>query len=260
MSVSEAQFKLIQEELKSLEVRENITILWASESGSRAWGFESTDSDYDVRFIYLRSSDDYLKVSPTRDVIELPISEELDISGWDLTKALGLLRKSNPALLEWLQSPIVYQEQAGFRDSFWTLCQEYFCQISCTYHYSSMAKRNCRSYLEADTIRLKRYFYMLRPILSTQWLRERGEIAPMQFETLVNELVPDGKIKKLINDLIERKRSGVELGEAPVIPELSAFILEKMECFKGVKKNTEITTPWLPLDNYFRETLKQSAK
>ena len=91
--------------------------MWACESGSRAWGFPSVNSDYDVRFVYLRRTEDYLRASPLRDVIEIPISDELDISGWDLPKALGLFRKSNPPLLEWLQSPIVYQQEKVFIDA-----------------------------------------------------------------------------------------------------------------------------------------------
>ena len=107
MSIYPAQTRLICSELEVLAARERITILWACESGSRAWGFESTDSDFDVRFIYLRRSEDYLRVSPMRDVIEVPISGDLDFSGWDLPKALRLLRKSNPPLVEWMQSPFV---------------------------------------------------------------------------------------------------------------------------------------------------------
>jgi len=249
------QFDLITSELKTLAAKESVTILWACESGSRAWGFESVDSDYDVRFIYVRRRNDYLRASPMRDVIEIPVSDSLDISGWDLPKALGLLRKSNPPLLEWLQSPIVYSEFPGFRQGFWNLCQDYFCPRACMYHYLSMAERNRRSYLSSGTIRLKRYFYMLRPILSCQWLTERGSIAPMEFGVLLDELVPNGSVREIIDELLDRKRAGFELGEAPVIPELSRFIIEKMETFQEVVKGTEFTKEWEPIDNYFRTIL-----
>ena len=187
--IAPTQIDLIRSEIDNLSSKEQVSILWACESGSRAWGFESTDSDYDVRFIYLREQDDYLRVSSLRDVIEMPISDDLDISGWDLPKALGLLRKSNPPLLEWLQSPIIYAEVPGFRDSLWDLSQRYFCPRACMYHYMSMADRNRRTYLDASTIRLKRYFYMLRPVLACEWLTERGSVVPMQFGTLLDELV-----------------------------------------------------------------------
>ena len=99
----------ILHQLQQLEKTEGITILHAVESGSRAGGFPSPDSDYDVRFIYVRSCEAYLRLEKRRDVLELPIDEELDISGWDLDKALRLLHGSNPTLFEWCQSPIVYK-------------------------------------------------------------------------------------------------------------------------------------------------------
>jgi predicted nucleotidyltransferase len=102
--------KLILEQLEQIEQEEQVTILYACESGSRAWGFPSQDSDYDVRFIYLHKPEWYLSIYDKRDVIERPINNMLDINGWDLRKALNLFRKSNPPLLEWLQSPIQYKE------------------------------------------------------------------------------------------------------------------------------------------------------
>ena len=258
--IAPTQKDLIRSEIDKLSSKEQVSILWACESGSRAWGFESTDSDYDVRFIYLREQDDYLRVSSLRDVIEMPISDDLDISGWDLTKALGLLRKSNPPLLEWLQSPIIYAEVPGFRDSLWDLSQRYFCPRACMYHYMSMADRNRRTYLDASTIRLKRYFYMLRPVLACEWLTERGSVVPMQFGTLLDELLPHGPVRSIIDDLLDRKRAGIELGEGPVIPELSNFIVQKMETFKEIVKGTEFTEPWEPLDDYFRQILSTVAQ
>jgi predicted nucleotidyltransferase len=87
---------------------EDVVVLLAVESGSRAWGFSSKDSDYDARFIYLRRPEAYLSIRAPRDVIERRIVDEVDVNGWDLRKALGLLMKSNPPLLEWLQCPIIY--------------------------------------------------------------------------------------------------------------------------------------------------------
>ena len=103
--------QLIHSRLIEIEAKNAIKIVYACESGSRAWGFPSANSDYDVRFIYIRPVDWYLSIYEKRDVIEYPIDEQLDISGWDLKKALQLLRKTNPPLLEWLGSPIVYLEE-----------------------------------------------------------------------------------------------------------------------------------------------------
>lgn len=115
----------IQEQLRRIEESENIKILLAVESGSRAWGFASPDSDYDVRFVYIRRPEDYLRLDVVRDVIELPIDDVLDINGWDLQKTLRLLHKSNPTLFEWFSSPIVYQK-TEFADKFRELMMHYF--------------------------------------------------------------------------------------------------------------------------------------
>ena len=115
----------IQKELAQIEQTQNVRILLAVESGSRAWGFASPDSDYDVRFIYVRPKDAYLRLQKHRDVIELPINDALDINGWDLTKTLRLLHKSNPTLFEWGASPIVYLE-TDFAARFKSVMGRYF--------------------------------------------------------------------------------------------------------------------------------------
>ena len=117
----------IQEQIRRIEESENIKILLAVESGSRAWGFASPDSDYDVRFVYIRRPEDYLRLDAIRDVIELPIDDILDINGWDLQKTLRLLYKSNPTLFEWFSSPFVYQE-TEFADKLRDLMMHYFHQ------------------------------------------------------------------------------------------------------------------------------------
>ena len=103
--------KSIIESIQSIEKDEHVVAFYVCESGSRAWGFPSSDSDYDVRFLYMHPVDWYLSIEPKRDVIEKPIDNQLDINGWVLKKALSLFRKSNPPLLEWLGSPIIYQEK-----------------------------------------------------------------------------------------------------------------------------------------------------
>lgn len=75
--------EVIQEKLREIELRENVKVLYAVESGSRAWGVASPDSDYDVRFIYVRNQKDYLRLDEVRDVIEWQLDEVLDINGWD---------------------------------------------------------------------------------------------------------------------------------------------------------------------------------
>ena len=157
--------KLILEKLAEIEERENIKILHCVESGSRAWGFASPDSDYDVRFIYVRPKEFYLRLDKTRDVIEWQLDDTLDINGWDLSKALSLLYKSNPTLFEWNSSPIVYKTTKEW-EQIATIINKYFVAKSGLYHYLSTAKSNYREYLKGETVRLKKYFYVLRPILA----------------------------------------------------------------------------------------------
>jgi len=168
----EAMRQVIIEELKRLEREEQVRILYACESGSRAWGFPSRDSDYDVRFVYIRKPEWYLSIFEKRDVIERPISDKLDISGWDLRKALNLYRKSNPPLLEWLQSPIRYYEHSGIAEQLRRLSPLAFSPKSCMYHYLSMARGNYREYLQGERVRIKKYFYVLRPV----WLANGSNV------------------------------------------------------------------------------------
>ena len=172
--------KLILSKLREIENKENVRILLAVESGSRAWGFASPDSDYDVRFIYVRNQEDYLRLEKVRDVIELPIDDVLDINGWDLQKTLRLLYKSNPTLFEWFSSPIVYME-TEFADKFRLIMQEYFLTKRSMYHYVSMAEGNYREFLKGDMVKAKKYFYVLRPILACRWILEKGTPPPMLF-------------------------------------------------------------------------------
>lgn len=224
----------ILENLKSLEVEENIKILYACESGSRAWGFPSADSDYDVRFIYVREKDWYLRVDHEfcRDVVEQPINDLLDINGWDLKKALKLLRKSNPALIEWLNSPIIYQQSSKFAQEIKSLIPTHYSPRSCFYHYSHMANGNFREYLQGETVRIKKYFYVLRPVLAMQWIEQGRGVVPMEFETLVNELIQDQELKTAIHKLLEDKRQGFESAYLPRIEVISQFIESELSRFK----------------------------
>src|SRR5882762_7904714 len=145
--VSLKVFQSVVNELRRIEEHYDVKVLYACESGSRAWGFASLDSDYDVRFLYVHSRDWYLSIENRRDVIEEPISEGLDISGWELRKALRLLRKSNPPLLEWTKSPVVYRHDPVFAAEFGALATEFYSPRRCFAHYLHMAFGNWRDYL-----------------------------------------------------------------------------------------------------------------
>lgn len=147
----------IQEALTGIERRENVRILYAAESGSRAWGFASPDSDYDVRFVYVRPAPYYLKLEARRDVLELPMDGVLDVNGWDLDKTLRLLHASNPTLFEWFSSPVVYRG-GEFTERFRPVMERCFRSRKGLWHYLSMAKSNCGEYLKGEQVKLKNTF------------------------------------------------------------------------------------------------------
>lgn len=171
MLTQEEMNRLVPEKLREIEKAHDITVLWAVESGSRAWGFASPDSDFDVRFIYRHNRDYYLKLEQDRDVIELPVDETWDVSGWDLDKTLKLLYKSNPTLFEWLQSPIVYH-QTDFIERLRPLARQYFSEKKMLYHYLNTAKTHMEKYLSGPELKPKKYFYALRSILACRWNRK----------------------------------------------------------------------------------------
>ena len=217
----------IQDALQTIEATHNVTVLFACESGSRGWGFASPDSDYDVRFIYVHRLPWYLTVAPGRDVIELPISGDLDVNGWDLRKALGLLRESNPTLLEWLGSPIVYREEAEAMARLRVLAAQVFSNAKGWHHYASMARKNFREHLQADEVRYKKYLYVLRPLLAARWIRDQNSVPPMRFAELAQHTLHtthDAALIAEINALLEVKMRAGEAATSPRWPGIHAFI------------------------------------
>lgn len=246
----------IQEQLRRIEEAENIKILLAVESGSRAWGFASPDSDYDVRFIYIRRLEDYLRLNTIRDVIELPIDDALDINGWDLQKTLRLLHKSNPTLFEWFSSPIVYQE-TEFADKFRGLMMHYFSSKKTMYHYVSMAEGNYREYLKGDLVRAKKYFYVLRPVLACQWILDWGTPPPMLFSELLKAELPVELID-VVNQLLELKMNSPEVKLIKRISEINEYLDESIPRIKRAVRLLEdsLTPDWNELNQLFLQSLE----
>ncbi len=249
---------LIQDTVHSIEHEEDVRIVYACESGSRAWGFPSADSDYDVRFIYIHPRDWYLSVDVEhrRDVIERPISDQLDVSGWEICKALRLLKKSNPPLLEWLGSPIVYRDDCGVAGEIKKLLPIYYSPTASFYHYLHMAQGNLRDYLRGDTVWIKKYFYVLRPLLAMKWIEEGRGVVPMEFGALVDQVVTDGALRQAIEKLIERKKRGEELDRQPRIAAISDFIESEMARLEA-RVIVPVQGPHgtAALDDLFRRTL-----
>ena len=247
----------ITAELNRLEQEKDIRILYAVESGSRAWGFASTDSDWDVRFIYIHRPEWYLSIDNRRDSMDEILPNDIDLAGWDLRKALRLFRKSNPPLLEWLESPLIYLEQFSTANRMRELAKESFNPKSCTYHYLSMAGKNYRTYLQTDMVRIKKYFYVLRPILACMWIESTNTMAPMEFQKMVDAQIHDETLRREIDHLLERKMSGEELDKEPRIPILNDFIESRIEHFDSVVQqyNNQTHIQTATLDQLFRETM-----
>jgi len=249
----------IKTELGRLEQQYDIKILYAVESGSRAWGFASTDSDWDVRFIYVHRRDWYLSIFDGSDNIGEMLPNDIDLSGWELRKALKLFRKSNPPLLEWLRSPDVYLESFSTAGKLRKLTSEYFNAKSCLHHYLHMAEGNARDYLQKELVRAKKYFYMLRPVLACQWIEQTGTMAPMEFQKLVDTQVSNPLLKSEIEKLLSRKMSGEELNDEPQNKILNDFINERILYFNTMIKNFDAAKQpdTQKLDELFRDTLEE---
>lgn len=216
--------------LDACEQEHGVRIVYCAESGSRAWGFASPDSDYDVRFIYVRPEDWYLSfdVEKKRDVIEYPIVDEIDINGWDLRKALYLFTRTNGALLEWLGSPIVYREVGQAANRLRELTSSHISDLALCYHYSHMARRNAQQFLDKDQVKLKKYFYVLRPLLAIRWIQSGKGAPPVPFETLLHAEAPKELVPE-VERLLELKKKTPELGAGPKIPLINKFVFDELK-------------------------------
>lgn len=215
-------------QLRAIEQRYNVRVLYACESGSRGWGFASPDSDYDVRFLYVHRPEWYLRVESQRDVIELPIDDELDVCGWEWRKVLGLLKGANPTLIEWLDSPVVYREDETVVAELRALIPAWFSPLRARWHYYSMARKNFRGYLQGETVRLKKYFYVLRPLLAARWVEAGKGVPPMRFDELLAGSELCAPLRAEIDALLEIKQRAGEAEYGPKRPLLHAFLQSEL--------------------------------
>lgn len=244
--------------LRKIELENQVVIVYACESGSRAWGFPSVDSDYDIRFIYVHPRDWYLTIQDKGAVLEFPIQANLDFSGWDIRKALGLFRRSNPPLLEWLGSPIVYQERVNFAKRLRELAKEYYSPAACIYHYLHMAQGNYRDYVRGEDIRLKKYFYLLRPILAIKWIEQGYGVAPTAFSTLLEHVPLDPALKLEIDRLMRLKETGSEADRGPQSPIVNQFVEAEVARLANQRATYQNNpAPFEVLDEIFRTALEE---
>ena len=249
--------------LAALELKEEVRILLAVESGSRAWGFPSPDSDYDVRFVYVRPANWYLSIDleEKRDVIEHPILDDIDLNGWDIRKALRLFRKTNPTLIEWIQSPIRYKTSGNFTDALnELLLTTYSCERG-IYHYRSAAQATYAKYLCTPQIRLKKYFYALRPLLAVRWIEIHRTVPPIEFSRLLPLIDGDVQLSSEIATLLKAKRISSEMALSAPLPRIQGFIeaeLCRLESFKPMGMDQSATNA--QLDVLFRAVLMEHCK
>lgn len=243
---------IIKDVLEKIEKDHDVKILYACESGSRAWGFASKDSDYDVRFIYMHEKDWYFGIDDLRDVIELPVNEVLDVNGWDVRKALRLFRKSNAPLYEWLQSPVVYKMDNRFFNEISKLAPEYFLLRAGYHHYLSMAKNCFENELQGDEVKVKKYFYALRPVLACHWIVDKHEMPPMEFGILRQFI--NTELDQEIDNLLKLKEQGNEKLFTPQIRAIHEFIEKEIRyCEENGKDIEERQNNTDNLNNLFRK-------
>ena len=244
----------ILEKLKEIELQKGVELLYAVESGSRAWGFASPDSDYDIRFIYKHDLDYYLSLWEQPDTIEFMTEDNLDGSGWDLRKTVRLLAKSNASLLEWIFSPVVYYENEAFMQQIRTLAKDCFSPVACLHHYLGTTK-NFMHVCEQEEVKLKSYFYALRTALAGKWIIANNTFPPVAFMELL-PIAPQNIQEKVIH-LMDIKANQNETYLHPKEALITNFLQETVafnqENAKGLKGGKNVNEE---LDGVFREFIK----
>jgi len=241
--------------LAGVEAQHGVRILYAVESGSRAWGFASPDSDYDVRFLYAPALAWYLRVDEPRDVIEAMLPREIDLSGWELRKTLRLFASGNATLFEWLGSPVVYRENAAFTARLRELAPQYFRPAKALFHYLGTARTTWRDHLRSPGVRLKKVFYALRPLLACRWIEHARTAPPTAFAQLVEApWVNDGE-RAMIARLQAAKSLAREADRTALSPDVAEWLAAQLAHYEriGPSLATRADAPTEPLDLLLRE-------
>lgn len=248
----------ILEKLQQIEQEKGIEILYAVESGSRAWGFASPDSDYDIRFIYKHDLNYYLSLWEQTDVIEFMTEDDLDGSGWDLRKTVKLLAKSNAPLLEWLFSPVVYFENEAFVTQMRRLAQDCFSPVACLHHYLGTTK-NFMDVCQAEEVKLKSYFYALRTALAGKWIIENNSFPPVDFMELL-PIAPQNiqeKVKALMTIKANQDEKYLHPKEVLITDFLMETVKFNQENASGLGSGKKMA---LELDGVFRDMIINKIK
>lgn len=247
---------IIRAKLGEIEHREQVRIIWAVEAGSRAWGFPSPNSDYDVRFIYIRDKKEYLRLEEIRDSMDALQDDLLDIEGWDLRRVLRMVYRSTPEVYEWFASPIIYRSTPE-AEEIKKILPQYFSVKKCARNYLHMASMDFRTYFRDDEVWQVKYFYLLRQMLQAKWLLEERNIPPLSFEELVR-LKLDDEWKDYILEMLQKKKVSQELGKAPRNKKLIDYLeqsLNKMQEEESLLED-DGKKSWEMLNQYFYSVLK----
>jgi uncharacterized protein len=232
--------------LRSIEHEHRVRIPLAVESGSRAWGFPSPDSDYDCRFIYVPHIDDELSLFQRRDVIETPLTPVFDVNGWELRKAFKLMLKGNAVVLEWLTSPITYFGDAGFKADLLAFGSKvYRREVLAHHHLAMLRSQQARFFSDPSSVPLKKLFYVLRSAMALRVLRLGSEnsLLPMQIQRLIALAQLDPETQKLIGDLIAQKAETGELGEGPLPEPFARLIMGEVEAASRTAQRPGVPSP-----------------
>ncbi len=244
--------------LRAIERERDVRILYACETGSRAWGFPSPDSDYDVRFIYVHEMDHYLKLNEWKDSIEVSMEGDLDMSGWDLRKSLVLLKKSNAALIERFNSPIEYMAVDGFREKFSHLINCSYSPVTVFWHHYSLASKFWEELKDKEQVKLKSLFYLIRSLLSCNWIVIDDAVVPMQIDRLMSKV--DVDIKDRLNELIKFKATVGEKYLHPADKVINEWIVETFKKIEVSKNNLKSNNSGYELLNeFFKDTLNNGT-
>lgn len=248
--------KEILDKLTEIEKKENVRVLHAVESGSRAWGVESPDSDYDVRFVYVRQKEDYLSLQEKRDVIEWQLDEVLDINGWDLKKTLVQFHKGNATLFEWANSPIVYKTTDEWKNIYES-SKEYFSEKVALYHYYGTANSTFKQYLQGDEVKYKKYIYALRPLLACKFIEDKHAVPPVRFDDLLKQELP-GELSEEIEEMLAIKAKSDEKDLNPRMPVIQRYIESEIARYEQLIKSMEDDrkSDWKVLDKVFLKVLE----
>ncbi len=244
----------IARRLREVEQDRSLRVLFACESGSRAWGFASTDSDFDVRFIFVRPTDQYLRLNPPKDAFDLHQDQDFDLAGWDIRKTAELMRRCNPPLMEWLDSPIIYEADDVITPRLIELRDAYFDPKKAAHHYLSLAAGIWKKYIEGEPNPVrKKYLYVLRPLACIRFIDLHRAQPPTPFDAVLDGIDWDAEVLGSIDALIKQKRSAGELGSQPADPVLTRHVAASLEA-------AEQTAAELPVNETPTQALNDMIK